>query len=89
MSCPEIELKKAFDEFVLSVHISESQMRVRIRNDVSSYQLKTVMVTSKFIFITDLTQDEEIFQQICHKVIFLELQDSKGKGILEHKFHRD
>ena len=72
MSCPEKDLKKAFDEFVLNVQISESQMRVRIRNDVSSYQLKTVILTSKFIFISDLTQDEEIFQQICLKVIFLE-----------------
>ena len=65
-STNQVDIKKSFDEFVLQIHISESQMRVRIRNDVSSYQHKTVIVTSKFIFITDLTENEEIFQQLYH-----------------------
>ena len=69
MTCDEIDIKKSFDEFVLQIHIfSESPMRVRIRNDVSSYQYKTVLVTSKFIFITDLTEDEKIFQELYQKV---------------------
>ena len=69
MTCDEIDIKKSFDEFVLQIHIfSESPMRVRIRNDVSSYQYKTVLVTSKFIFITALTEDEKIFQELYQKV---------------------
>ena len=45
-------------------------MRVRIRNEVSSYEHKNVILTSKFILITDLTEDEEIFHQLCKKVFF-------------------
>ena len=69
MICDEVDIKKSFDEFVLQIHIfSESPMRVRIRNDVSSYHYKTVLVTSKFIFITDLTEDEKIFNELYQKV---------------------
>ena len=66
----KIAMKKIFDEFVRDLHHEESQIKTRLRNQLT-FSKKTVSITSKYIFITDTVTEEKAFMELIQQVSYI------------------
>ena len=66
----KIAMKKIFDEFVRDLHHEESQIKIRLRNQIT-FSKKTVSITSKYIFITDTVTEEKAFMELIQQVSYI------------------